>query len=218
MLKPSRRVLALGGILLVAGILLGLGISRLIRPRYAGAYYNTPILLKEVQTLSQLVTVKYVMERAVVWDDPPKSLLGQMFAGENHILLLANGIVKAGVDLSKLAPGDLRVEGDRVVIQLPPARITDAYLDDSQTKVIERTTGFLRSFDKNLEQRIRNNAVQDLRRAAWRNGILRDADERARAQLKALFNGMGFKQVDFVPPDAAPDTEAPIVSVPRDAS
>ena len=71
---------------------------------------------------------------------------------------------------------------------MPPPRVTDAYLDEKQTRVIERTTGLLRVFDKDLEQTARQNAVDDIRRSARNSGILKDADERARSQLKNLFH------------------------------
>jgi hypothetical protein len=179
------------------GIFVGARLGPMLGYSAAPRIYSTPVLLKQVQTLSQLVTVQYVLEKAVVWNDPPKTVLSQFLAGENHILLLAHGIVKAGVDLGKLAPDDLRVEGTRILIRLPPAQITDAYLDDAQTQVIERTTGFLRSFDKDLEQNVRQNAVDDLRRAARMGGILKDAEERAHAQLANLFFQMGFAKVEF---------------------
>ena len=159
--------------------------------------YNTPILLAQVQTLSDLVTVKYVLERVEVWDDPPSGLVTQFVAGDNRILILAHGVVKAGVDLGKLKPEDLKVEGNTIWINLPSARITDAYLDDNETKVIERTTGFLRKFDKDLEQNVRRTSVEDMRLAAGRGGILRDADDRARKELVKFFTLMGFERVEF---------------------
>jgi hypothetical protein len=96
-----------------------------------------------------------------------------------------------------LKPEDLKVQGKTIWINLPAARVTDAYLDDKETKVIERTTGFLRSFDKDLEQNIRRTAVEDMRQSAARGGILRDANERARAQLASFFQLMGFERVEF---------------------
>lgn len=179
------------------GIFCGLRVAHWAGTRSASRMYSGPALLKQVQTLSELVTVKYVIEKTEVWNDPPKSLLAQFVAGENHILLIARGIVKAGVDLSQLKPEDLQVSDKTIVVTLPPARVTDAYLDDKETKVIERTTGFLRSFDKDLEQNVRSTAVEDMRVAALREGIRKDADERARAQLKALFVQLGFEKIEF---------------------
>src|SRR5947208_3360333 len=109
---------------------------------------STATLLKEVQTLSQLVTVKYVLEKVVILEDVK-------WYGENRVLLLAHGVVKAGVDLQKLPPDDVRMEGNKVVLKLPRATITDVYLDEQRTQIIENSTGLLRAFDKTLEQNAR---------------------------------------------------------------
>jgi hypothetical protein len=193
----KRRVsIALGVIaLFVAGVYLGAKLTRL----YAGkgtTRYETPVLLQQVQTLSELVTVKYVVEKVEIWQDPPSGWR-QFVAGDNRILLLARGVVKAGVDFQKLKPEDLKVEGKTIRINLPPAHVTDAYLDDKETQVIERTTGFLRSFDKDLEQNVRRTAVEDMRQSALRGGIVRDANDRARTQLASFFHLMGFERVEF---------------------
>ena len=190
------------GLLLVAvlfglGIFCGMEFSGLIRFRGPARAYDTAVLLKQVQTLSELVTVKYVMEKTEVWNDPPQSVLSQFFAGDNHVLLLAHGIVVAGIDLNQLKAADLQVQGKTLTVRLPAADVMHAYLDETQTRVIERKTGFLRAFDKNLEQNIRHDAIEDIRRAAVRGGIREDADERARTLLKNLFLQLGFEKVEF---------------------
>jgi len=150
----------------------------------------TANLLRQVQALAQLVTVQYVVEKVVLMEDVK-------WYGENRVLLLAQGIVKAGVDLDQLQPSDLSVSGRRVRLRLPPAQITDTYLNDAETRVIERETGLWRVFDKNLEQSARQAALEDIRRAARRNGILRDAEVRAREQLTALFRQLGYEEVEI---------------------
>ena len=158
---------------------------------------NTAMIIQQVQTLSDLVTVKYVMQKVEFVDSPPGSTLGQFIQGDNKVLLLAQGIVKAGIDLKKIAPDDVTISGKNLTIALPRPQITDAYLDDSQTKVIERTTGFLRSLDKDLEQTTRQYAVADIRRGALASGILNDANDRARTELRAFFEQAGFDPVEF---------------------
>ena len=183
-------------IVLFLAMLFGVGLALgLFLPRWAGStsapkLYNTATLLRQIQTLSQLATVKYVMEKIVVLEDVK-------WLGESRVLMVAHGVVKAGLDLSQLQPADLTILDKRVLIRLPPAQITDAYLDEKQTRVVERTTGLLRAFDKDLEQTARQNAVDDIRRAARTGGILKDADERARAQVTNLFKQLGFEKVEF---------------------
>ncbi len=177
-------------VLFAAGLYLGSKLTRLLVGK-GTTRYETPVLLEQVQTLSELVTVKYVVEKVEVWEDPPSGMM-QFVAGDNRILLLARGVVKAGVDFKQMKPEDLKVQGKTIWINLPAAHVTDAYLDDKETKVIERTTGFLRSFDKDLEQNIRRTAVEDMRQSASRGGILRDANERARA-TREFFSPDGFR-------------------------
>ena len=159
--------------------------------------YSTPALLVQVQALSELVTIKYVIEKVEVFEQPSENMVGQMIGSQNRVLLLAHGIVKAGIDLQNLRPEDLEIQGKQISIKLPAARITDAYLDDKETKVIDRTTGLLAPPDRDIEQMTRRNALDGIRRAARSNGILSEADARAKAQLASLFSLLGFEKVEF---------------------
>jgi hypothetical protein len=180
---------------LALGVYLGLTVARW---RGGGLRVeNTATIIQQVQTLSDLVTVKYVMQKVELVDSPPESTLGKFIQGDSKVLLLAQGIVKAGIDLKKITADDVAISGKRLTLTLPKPEITDAYLDDAQTKVIERTTGFLRSLDKDLEQTTRQYAVDDIRRAAQESGILNDANERARTELRTFFQQAGFEPVEF---------------------
>jgi len=186
-------------LLLVFGLMVGFGVHGFLAGG-APVTLSTATVLRQVQTLSQLVTVKYVMEKVVVRTVPAGNPIGRAVGSEDRVLLLAHGIVKAGVDLSGLKPEDVRIGDKKVTIRLPASLVTDAYLDEEQTKVLDRTTGLFTTFDKNLEQDARAEAVEAIRRAARNSGIIKDADERARLQLTAFFHQMGFQEVEFVAP------------------
>ncbi|MFN0066511.1 MAG: DUF4230 domain-containing protein [Limisphaerales bacterium] len=175
---------------LLAGLVLGLATSRVLRPGGGPARPGTAVLLKEIQGLGELVTVKYVIEQVVVTEDPA-------WYGDSRVILLAHGVVKAGMDLVDFTESDLDADGDVLRIRLPRFRITDVYLDDHRTQVIERTTGLLRRFDKGLEQEARQEAVLTFRSTALKGGILREAEAQAQAQLGALGRRMGFARVEF---------------------
>lgn len=192
-MRRARVVVVLVALAIVFAVGLWLGAMVLRTVGLGGGlkFYNTATVLQQVQTLSQLVTVKYVMEKVVVLEDVK-------WFGESRVLLVAHGVVKAGVDFDQMKPEDLRVSGKKISVRLPPPHITDAYLDDKQTRVIERSTGLLRVFDKDLEQSARQNAVDDIRRSARIAGILQDAEERAQAQVKSLFRQMGFEEIELL--------------------
>lgn len=184
-------------LVLVAGAVVGMGgCTGLLLSRFLGssparyANLNTATLVTQVQGLAQLVSVKYVMEKVVLLEDV------NLF-GENRVLLVAHGTVKAGVDLAKLKPGDVEVHGQKVVLRLPMATITDCYLDEGQTQVVEESTGLLRRYDKDLQQNARREGLDAIRRAARYSGILDDANQRAQLQARTFLQALGFAEVEF---------------------
>lgn len=174
---------------------------------------NTVAVVQQIQTLSDLVTVKYVVEKVIIFDSPPQSTLGQFVQGENRILLLAHGIVKAGIDLKRLKADDVQINDKTIRLRLPPPQITDAYLDEHRTKVIDWQRGFLRDFDKDLEQTARENAVDDIRRAARTDGILKEANDRAQLELAVFLNQAGYNHVIFT--DEASESKPSSDAVPK---
>ncbi len=159
--------------------------------RGAGLHlWNTTSVVKEVQSLSDLVTVKYVMEKVVMLQD-------MKWYGENRVLMLAHGVVKAGIDLKRLKPEDVTINGKSITIKLPVSQVMDAYLDDKASQIIDHSTGLLRTFDKDLEQTARQNAVDDIARAARQAGILDEATKRAREEMASLLKRAGFESVEF---------------------
>jgi len=151
----------------------------------------TPELLRRVQDLNQLVTVRYIIDKVVLVEDVK-------WYGENRLLMVAHGVVNAGIDLSKVGADRIDAAEGRVRIRIPRPRVLDVYLDDRRTQVVERATGLLRDFDKDLEQNARVQALDEIRVAAREGGILKDAEERARKQLESLFRAAGFTEVQVV--------------------
>jgi len=189
MLKNVART----GVALIVIFALGLFFGLLTYRWYQGrrvSGFSGPALLQKVQTLSQFVTVKYTLEKIVEYDDAK-------WYGDSRVLLVAHGVVKAGIDLSQLGPGDLQVSGKTICMTLPRARITDVYLDDRQTQIVDHTTGILRVFDKDLEQTARRQAVEELRLAASQNGIMKDAAEKGQSQLTILLYQLGFTNISL---------------------
>lgn len=191
-MRPQLGIIAVVlALALASGLFFGKVLPRVSAP--SSSQINTATVIRQIQTLSELVTVKYVIEKVVILEDVK-------WYGENRLLLLAHGVVKAGIDLGEIKPEDVSVQEKKITLKLPMEKITDAYLDDKKTGVIERSTGMVRQFDKDLEQTARRQAVEDIRRAARQNGITNDARERAEAQLRVFLQQAGFEEVTFKSP------------------
>ena len=151
---------------------------------------ETPVVLHAIQSLSELATVKYVMEKVVTHE------IEKTF-GKDQVLLIAHGVVKAGIDLSKMKKEDVRVTTDSISFHLPRSEVTDRYLVEKQTFVYDRRTGLFIHPDKNLESQARQIALSAMLASAHANGILKDSDDRARVLITKVSQQLGFKTVEF---------------------
>jgi hypothetical protein len=177
-------------VLLALAVYLTFSLARWLNHGEGVHFSSTVSVVQQVQSLSEIITVKYVIEKVVVLEDVK-------WYGENRVLLLAHGVVKAGIDLKRLQPSDVVISGKTITVRLPVPQITDAYLDDKATQVIDHSTGLLRSFDKDMEQTARQEAVEEVSLAAREGGILKDADTRAKTELETFFKRAGFESVVF---------------------
>src|SRR5215469_15255093 len=125
-------------------------------------------IITEVHRLNQLVTVRFSIQRVVGIREP------KVPVGEESILLMVQGEVIAGVDLDRVRGRDITYTGTRsVVIALPPARLFNSFLDESQTKIWDRHITWWTPwipYDPELEHKARLQAIDDVREAALKMG------------------------------------------------
>jgi hypothetical protein len=157
-------------------------------------HLESPSVVMRIRQLNRLETVTYSIDKIVEGDR--ESILWPSFLAGDKIILVAHGEVIAGVDLSKLQPGDVSVSGQWVRVKLPAAEILTTRIDNQATRVYARSTGLLVSADPNLESEVRGQAEQQIAQAAISEGILDKARQNARTSVGALLSGLGFQRVD----------------------
>ena len=157
---------------------------------------SRPAVISSVRALSKVETVHYEMEK-VISGQSSGPLFG--FLTGDKILLVAHGQVVAGIDLAKIGPDDIIVEGDIVTVTMPEPEILYSRLDNDKTYVYDRETDILRKFapDPNLETQIRQAAEEQIKLAALEDGILEKAATNGEQVVRTLLMGLGYKDVEF---------------------
>ena len=131
-------------------------------------------------------------------------LVPNAIAGD-ELTFFAAGDVIAGIDLSQLKAEDVRRDGDgTIVVRLPPPQILVSRIDNQQSRVLNRKTGFFRRADMNLESRARQYAEQGIRNEAVNKGILPLASQNAEVKVAELLHTFGFQRVRCEAATASP--------------
>ncbi len=151
-------------------------------------------IIHSVRSLARLETIQYSVEKVITAETGQGAF---EFLFGDRLLLVAHGVVIAGVDLEKLSPDDLRVENGVLYVQLPQAEIFIATLDNAKSYVYDRDTGLLTKGNIQLETEARRAAEEEIRKAALEDGILEQANRNAQAYLLRLFLQLGYRDVIF---------------------
>ncbi len=153
-------------------------------------------IVHDVRSLARLETIQYSVEK-VVTADSGQEFLKVLFG--DRLLLVAHGVVIAGVDLEKVGPEDLWLENGVLYMRLPEAEVFMATLDNDQSYIYDRQRGFLTKGDVNLETEARRVAEVEIEKAALEDGILELARQNAENFLGRMLRQLGYEEVIFVP-------------------
>ena len=156
---------------------------------------DSPAVVKEIQQLSELVTVKYSIQKVVGLKEEKVPF------GSEQVLLMVQADVLGGVDLAALNTNDVQVAPNHTVTaRLPAAKVLHVYVDEKQTRVWDRSKTWWTPwvpFNPELEQKARLAALEAVQAAALEMGILSNAQQNAEKTIYEFLHATGVESVRF---------------------
>lgn len=163
---------------------------------------DPPALVREIQRLRELATVKYSLQKVIGLKEEKTPF------GEESLLLLVQATVLAGVDLTALDASHVAVVDDRCVsIQLPAAKVLHVFINDPDTWVWDRSKTWWTPwvpFNPDLDQKARLAALEAVQVAALEMGILTNAQQNAEKTIREFLRLAGIETVRFTPSASSP--------------
>lgn len=163
------------------------------------AAQKSAAVIKEIKTLNRWETSSYTVEQIIDTGSNGNAFTEFLF-GEK-ILLIANGTVTGGFDLSELSDKDVRIDDKNITLTLPAPQILTTSLDETKTRVYDRQKGVLVKANKDLETEARIAAVTKIRAAACSGGVLKITSDNAKKQLTSMLQALGFTTISISIPD-----------------
>ena len=164
---------------------------------------NSAILVKEINGLSQLITITAYNEIAIdsskkgwsLFNNPlvPALLnLPDIKGANQHLVLVGRGKILAGVNLAKLATTDVFVKDDSVSVNLPRAEILQVILNPSDFEVFEERGDWTDDEVKAVKLKLRERLVANF----LQQGILQQSSARAIKMMESFLGAFGFKKIN----------------------
>ena len=162
---------------------------------------ETPIIIKEINTLAQLITVTFtdevVLDSAKVGNGIPSILplsIGTILTPSvDKLVIIGRGKVIAGTDLKKIYDRDVFVEGDSIRVNLPPAEILQTIINPSGFETFIEQGSWSESAVTSLKIKIRDRITKQ----ALEQQILKQANERSRNIIDVFLRNTGFKKINI---------------------
>jgi hypothetical protein len=155
---------------------------------------DAPAVVKEIQRISELATVKYSIQKVVGLEEEKVPF------GSEKILLMVQATVLGGIDLSGFNTQDCVVAGNVVKIKLPPPRVLQVFINEKDTQVWDRSKTWWTPwvpFNPELERKARLVALEAVQAAALQTGILSNAQQNAEIMIGKFLNVAGFETIGF---------------------
>ena len=117
------------------------------RDKQALTIQDTPVIITKIRSLGELTTACYYDEMVLSQNKPnafSSSALGSLAEGlgkdvDDHLVIIAKGTVRAGLDLMEMTEEDIRFVGDTAYIRLPAPQYLDVIVNPSDFEVFAET-------------------------------------------------------------------------------
>ncbi len=161
---------------------------------------ETPIIIKEIREIGQLITAVSSDEVVVESTLPTRGsgfvnsfnkIIKVLPSADKRIVLIGRGKVVAGTDLKQLKEDDVSVSGDTIRINIPKAVVLDAILNPSDFETFEERGNWSSAEIIEVKKQARLKMVS----RALQHNILSTADKKAKEMLRQFLYAAGFKEI-----------------------
>jgi Protein of unknown function (DUF4230) len=162
---------------------------------------SPPVLLKAIEDLEVYKAATGNFQVVVDLEESSRGI--PLVIKGQRTLFVAGGSVDAEVDFSTMDEGAIKVSGDgkRAEITLPRARLTQARVDPSQSRVFSRERGLLDRLGSVLsdnptsERELYRLAQEKMQAAAAASDLRAQAERNTKAMLEGMLRSLGYTEI-----------------------
>jgi hypothetical protein len=157
---------------------------------------NTPVFIKEVKNIAQLMTVMSYDE--VVIDSSktkavalPTLLFPSSGVQTNKLVIIARGKIIAGIDLLQLDEKKIFIKDDSISVTLPKVKILNAIANPSDYEIFTEEGSWTADEVNTVKVRAREKMIA----RSIQQGVLQKAAIKSKSIMESFLRSAGFKRI-----------------------
>lgn len=155
----------------------------------------TPLPVPSWSETSKLTTLEY-LNTVVIERKRTKEGIESVIPGEDRIVMEVVGKIHVGIDLEKLPVSKIEINGKRIKLVIPHAKILSVELLPQESHIYEAGRTWVYSTYEGLEKEAFEEALMRLQENSPNNAkMLQMAETLARLQLTQLLRNLGYEEV-----------------------
>ena len=163
---------------------------------------DTPVIATRIRVLGELTTACFYDE--IIISDTKDNALSSSQLGslakeklgkdlDDHLVIIARGTVRAGIDLRRIDGQDIRFAGDTVVVRLPYPQYLDIIINPSDYEVFAESGRWTQQQFSSLQESARRRLLFEAEEA----GLLQKAYDGAVDAISGLLTACGYTCIRF---------------------
>lgn len=154
------------------------------------------LVVGKIQKASQLATTEFTIDK-LVFGVKNKRILWAIKLNEAQFLAQSKAIVKTGIDLQKIKEEDIKIDGQKISLLLPPIEVVNfSYPAESFSKIdILTSNAFTTKITLDDQEDFFRQAELDVRNSLQYMDMVETTKKNTRTMLHAMLQNLGYNEI-----------------------
>lgn len=154
------------------------------------------IVVSKVKSVAKLATTETIIDK-VVLGTQEKKLLGIVKLNKSYFAAKTQATILSGIDLNKLKPDDIKIEGKRIELSLPHVEVLNFSYPFSKYKIDSTITrnAFLNKMDVMDHEKFYMLAETDIRNNLKYTGVRASTENNTRLLIEGILKNLGYEEI-----------------------
>ncbi|HSJ69331.1 MAG TPA: DUF4230 domain-containing protein [Anditalea sp.] len=154
------------------------------------------LVVGKIQNASDLATTEFVIDKIVFGTKTKRLVFFKI--NEASFMAYSQARVKAGIDLSKIRESNIRIDGNKIHLSLPPIEVINFSYPPSnfvEDSLISNPKIFLNKINIRDQEEFFRLAELDIRENLQHMGIVKTTQIHTQQMFNVLLSSLGYKEI-----------------------